>query len=351
MIESRIERFLTSGRSDEFERLALEVFEYQYRKISSYRRLCDRRDATPERIQRWQDVPVVPASAFKSLRLSTDTPRETFRSSGTTEGARRSVHGHPFPDLYRRVIDASFPVFCLPDLDAPPMLSLIPSRRQLPDSSLSFMIDHVLETFGGSQSVTAFGEHGVELDASRAWLEKRVADRRPVMVLATALALVQCLESLDATDTSLPLPAGSVVFETGGFKGRQREIARSALLTMCERRLGVPPERVVREYGMTELTSQAYSPVLIGGDQDVLVTPDWLRVRILDPVTLEEAADGEVGLITLFDLANVGSVAHLMTEDLGVREPDDTGFRLLGRAAGAELRGCSLTVEELADSL
>jgi hypothetical protein len=110
-------------------------------------------------------------------------------------------------------------------------------------------------------------------------------------------------------------------------------------------RLHVPPEQVVREYGMTELTSQCYTRALLGGDPDLFVTPPWMRVRIFDPVTLEEAPAGKTGLISVFDLANVGSAVHLLTEDLGVAEDD--GFRLLGRAAGAELRGCSLVMEAL----
>jgi len=102
---------------------------------------------------------------------------------------------------------------------------------------------------------------------------------------------------------------------------------------------------VVREYGMTELTSQFYTAALAGGDPELFLAPHWARVRILDPATLEEAAPGTPGLVAIFDLANLGSAVHLLTEDLGVA--DDDGFRLLGRAPGAELRGCSLTAEEM----
>jgi hypothetical protein len=136
-----------------------------------------------------------------------------------------------------------------------------------------------------------------------------------------------------------------VVFETGGSKGRTRALGRPELLAGVERRLGVPAGRVVREYGMTELTSQLYTRVLDGGDPDLFVPPPWTRVRVLDPETLEEAPAGTVGLVALFDLANLGSAVHLLTEDLGVIE--DGGLRLAGRARGAELRGCSLTAEEM----
>jgi len=103
---------------------------------------------------------------------------------------------------------------------------------------------------------------------------------------------------------------------------------------------------VVREYGMTELTSQFYTGVLRGGDADVFVGPPWLKARILDPVTLREAPAGKPGLVAVFDLANLGSAVHLLVEDVGIA--GGGGLRLLGRACGAELRGCSLTVETLA---
>ena len=97
---------------------------------------------------------------------------------------------------------------------------------------------------------------------------------------------------------------------------------------------------------MTELTSQAYTAVLADGDADLFFCPQWMRFRVLDPTTLEECDEGATGILALLDLANLGSAVHVLTEDLAVRE--GAGFRLVGRAAGAELRGCSLTAEELA---
>jgi hypothetical protein len=225
------------------------------------------------------------------------------------------------------------------------MLSLIPSREQLPDSSLSFMVDHVLSRWGAPGSVTAFGPRGVELARARSWAGACQREHKPVLVLATAFALAQWLEGLERMDLRFRLPPGSAVFETGGFKGRTQELTRKELVEKVGIWLGVPPGSVVREYGMTELTSQCYTRALEGGDPDLFVSPPWVRVRILDPATLEEAPAGVPGLISVFDLANLGSAVHVLTEDLGVAEVG--GFRLLGRAAGAELRGCSLVVEEL----
>jgi Acyl-protein synthetase, LuxE len=344
VIVDRVSRFLTKPDSDSFEDLALAAFAWQFERIEPYRRLCERRGATPETVKDWRGMPPVPAAAFKTLTLAAEPAVEVFRSSGTT-GEQQSVHHQPFPDLYRKVIDASFPRFCLPFGGPLPILSSIPTREQLLDSSLSFMADHVLSRYGSPESLTAFGPRGVEAAKARSWAGARQREGHPVLVLATAFALAQWLDALERLDLKFRLPAGSAIFETGGFKGKTTELTRGELLARVRDWLGVPPDFVVREYGMTELTSQGYTRVLLGGDPDLFVVPHWVRVRILDPETLEEVPAGTPGLITVFDLANLGSAVHLLTEDLGVAEGD--GFRLLGRAAGAELRGCSLVVEEL----
>lgn len=346
MIVERISQFLRDPSGESFHDLALDAFAFQYERIAAIRRLCQSRGVKRRGPGSWREVPAVAASAFKSVPLRVAPGREVFRSSGTTLGQRRSVHEHPFPELYRLTIDVSFPDFCLRAPGRLPILSLIPPRREVPDSSLSFMVEHVLKSFGARESETALGPGGVDVAKVVAWLRSRCREGRPVLLLTTALALLQCLEGLEQRRQRFSLPEGSVVFETGGFKARGVEIAREELLRRVEEDLGLGTLQVVREYGMTELTSQAYTRALLGGDPDLFVTPHWMKVRVLDPETLEEAPPGETGIVAIFDLANVGSALHLLTEDLGVAEGE--GFRLLGRASGAELRGCSLTAQELA---
>lgn len=329
----------------EFEALALEAFGRQFERIAAYRAMCERAGRTPASVESWREIPLVPAAAFATVELATDPPLEVFRSSGTLGGAP-SVHRHPFPDLYRAVVDATFPRFCLPRGGRPAMLALVPPRTVAPDSSLGFMVAHVLERFGGPGSDHAFGERGVEVGRARSWLGARQRALEPVVLLATAFALADLLAFLERSDLRFRLPAGSVVFETGGYKGRTRELTRDELLERIARWLGVPDELVVSEYGMTELTSQAYTDAVGGGAPGRFVAPPWMRVRALDPGTLAERPRGEVGLLSIFDLANVGSALHVLTEDLGSTEAG--GFRLAGRAPDADLRGCSLLVEQLA---
>ena len=348
MLVERVTRYVRDAAADSFEELALAVFAWQFERIAPYRALCERRGATPATVTDWRQAPAVPTAAFKTLALHSDPPRETFRSSGTSAAAR-SVHHHPYPELYRETIERAFPASCLPAAAPLPMLSLIPGRALLPDSSLSFMIEHALARWGSAESLTAVAPRGVEVAKARSWLGAQQRAHRPVLVLTTALALVELLETLERQGLRFRLPAGSAIFETGGFKGRRREIERTELLARAAAGLGVPPQSVVREYGMTELTSQFYTGALAGEDPDRFVPPHWTRVRILDPQTLAEAPAGSPGLLSIFDLANLGSAAHLLTEDLGVARGGD--FSLLGRAPGAELRGCSLTAEEMGRGL
>jgi len=346
-IDQEILRFIRSGEpldAAPFDELVRRAFSFQVDRVEPLRRLAQARGLTPESLENWTRVPLVPVLAFKSLELSAAAAQATFLSSGTL--GERSRHAHPFLDLYRETIEATFPGSVLAGLPArPDMLSLVASRESAPDSSLSFMIDHVLATRGGSGSATAIGPHGVEAAKARSWLGAHQRGASPIAIVATGFALVELLEALERFGLRFRMPPGSVVFETGGLKGRRREFPRAELLERLESWLGIPRQRLVREYGMTELTSQCYSEALAGGDPDLFVPPAWVRVRALDPETLASAAAGTAGLLAVFDLANVGSALHVLTQDLGVTE--GRGFRLLGRAQGAELRGCSLAFEEL----
>ena len=344
----QLKAFVGGARARSFESLALDVFALQFERLASYRRLCEARGMTPATVRDWRRVPLVPTSAFKTVALHVEAGQETFRSSGTQ--GERSVHHHPFPDLYRATIDVAFPRFCLPAAGTRVnMLSLIPTRDLVADSSLGFMVDHVLSRWGGPESLTAFGARGLEAAKTRTWLGARQRERAPCLILGTSFALADLLAALSRLDLRFRLPASSVVFDTGGFKGRIADVSPERLLDEIATRLGVPSQRVVREYGMTELTGQCYTGALHGGDRDVFLTPPWMRARVLDPETLDEVADGQIGVLAIFDLSNVGSAAHLLTQDLAAA--DAAGFRLAGRAAEAELRGCSLTAEDLKEKL
>lgn len=342
---------LAAEQQHAFDQLATEVSIYQALHVAPVGSLWKSRGVEPLDLRDWREAPPVPATAFKSFDLHSVPAERVFASSGTSRGAEeRSHHHHGDLELYREIVDRTFPRYALRQPAARlPTLSLIPPAAIVPESSLAFMVEHVLERFSAGDSRYAYGGGGLHPRAAAAWLQHHAQSREPVLLLTTAVALWDLTVELERTNEYIRLGPESVVFETGGFKTSEGQIERPELLERAATWLGLGTEAVVREYGMTELTSQAYTEVLHGGAPDRFVTPPWMQVRILDPDTLEQVPEGREGLISIFDLGNLASVSHLLTEDLGVADADG-GFQLLGRAHGAELRGCSLLGEQLAGS-
>ena len=334
---------------DRFDDLARRVFAHQFSANAVYGAFCRSRGVTPERFDSWADAPAVPVAAFKALDLVCGPPGDApvvFRTSGTTRGAeRRGTHHVPEPELYRASLLPPFRAHLLPDVERIRFVSLVPSRAEAPDSSLSYMVDAAAAEWASRASWVVDGEGRLDSLALADALHAARTAREPVLLLGTAFAFVHALED---PDSSLgPLPEGSRIMETGGFKGRAREVSRGELHGLLAKRTGVPLTRIVNEYGMTELLSQLYEPVLSEGPAAAgrHRPPPWLRARALDPTTLEPLEDGRKGLLAFFDLANAGSVCHVLTEDLGAVEGGDV--RLVGRARGAEPRGCSRAMDEL----
>jgi hypothetical protein len=393
----------------DFNHLALEVFRFQCLENPGYRGFVARRGADPDALSRWQDIPFLPARAFKSAPLVSGSPLEVervFRTSGTT-GGREARGEHYVRDLalYRASLLPNFQAHLLPGVESVPILCLLPSPEDAPDSSLSFMLGEVMDAFGavgtwgppgnatpapeegvGGSSVQEGGGFyvhpttGIEVQGFKEALQRAVAHQVPVLLAGTAFAFVQWLELARNGAWWVRLPEGSRIMETGGYKGRVRALAREDLYRGLTEAFGVPAYRIVSEYGMTELLSQFYEPVLtldgqkgdlgedgVGGHGDpgwdqgrrrhgagpvagrFHRGPPWVRSRIVDPLTLGEVPDGTPGLLAHMDLANLGSVSGVLTEDLGRRVPG--GFQLVGRSQGAEPRGCSLAMEDFLHAL
>ena len=348
---TRALRFLEHPDPGDFEKVALAVFRFQARENEPYRRFCERRGRTPEAVVRWEDVPPVPTAAFRGTVLSCAPATRVFRTSGTTAGpAARGEHHLPELALYRASWSEPFRRHLLPDRAHMRILSLVPGEDVLPDSSLSFMVTRIVERFGVPGSGFFLDRDGMDTAGLVRALDRAQSEGEPVLLVTTAFGGVAFLDMLRARGRRFHLPAGSRIMDTGGFKGRTREISREDLVALYEERLGIPASHVVGEYGMTEMSSQFYEATLsraIAGEEPrrVFEAPPWVRTRVLDPDTLEPVPEGRPGLLAHFDLANAWTVCAVVTEDLGVATPG--GFRLLGRARGAELRGCSLATEEL----
>ncbi len=340
-----------------FSELALELFALQFQANPAYQQICCARQRTPETVLDWRRIPTVPTSAFKELELTSLAPAErtaVFHSSGTTE-QRPSRHFHSAESLAlyeaslgkwfeQKALEVSGFRFQVSDL-----LVLTPPPVRVPHSSLVHMFATIWRPSGGASlpasrppffgQVESDGAWTLELDSLLAALtdNSKLKTQNSKLILGTAFSFVHLLDNLVEKNVRLTLPAGSRVLETGGYKNRSRSLPKAALHELIIEYLGVPRENILCEYGMSELSSQAYASAA-----QSFHFPPWARVQIISPETGREVAEGETGLIRILDLANVFSVAAIQTEDLGIRRGD--GFELVGRAQFAGPRGCSLMV-------
>lgn len=334
----------------EFDRLAREVFAYQYERVPLYRRLCDLRGVDPSRLAHWTEIPHAPADLFKEegLLVACGQPAARFLSSGTTAGAtRRSRHelGTASLALYERSALAHFRAMVLPDAPGPLATLVVgPTAETHPHSSLGHMYSWIARDFADGAAFVAFDREGrLDEDAALAWLEAAAASTTPVLILALASTVTALFARLRRERRELRLPADSRLVETGGSKGG-KAYSKAGLLKAAWRFLHIPAYLCTSEYGMTELLSQFYDDALLRRWRGTLgpramVGPPWVRSAVVDPTTLEPASGGRRGILRHFDLANCESVAAVQTLDVG--RACGEGFEVLGRAAGAEARGCS----------
>lgn len=309
--------------------------------------MCEQRGKTPATVHDWRDIPPVPALAFKHLELCCAPAERTFVSSGTTHGPeQRSRHTLPDLRLYHASAIAGLKVFLFPDVPNMRILSLVPAVAEQPESSLAQMVAWAMETFGAAGSAvfaasdrfdfTGFG------DALR-------SSGEPVCIMTTTGALMRFFDHCRDAGCSFRLPHSSRLMDTGGTKAAPRVLSRNGLLQAVWNTFAIPGYFVVNEYGMSELSSQYYDNVIRDryhgrGTHRAKAGPHWMRPRILDPATLCEVTPGEPGLLCHVDLANAGSALAVLTEDIGRAVKD--GFEVVGRAASAEARGCSLALTD-----
>jgi hypothetical protein len=334
-LRTRVLAFIATPSDSDFDTLALDVHAYQYRANAPYGRYVDRLEVPPPRS--WRDIPAVPAEAFRMSVLACGPAERVYRSSGTTAGPERRAHHHvPDVDVYRAAALGGFARAGLATGTRRRFVVAAPERATHPASSLGEMVSWLREVHDSDTIPSFLAADGVDTARLGHTLD-RLQPTTPILLLAVTSALLQLVDWADAQGRRWILPAGSLIVDTGGCKGYAHDLPREEVLARYRRVLGAPPEHVVNEYGMTELGSQLYAH-----GRSPHRPPPWLRTLVCDLATGREVAPGEIGCLRHVDLANLGSVSAIQTEDLGrVR---DGGIELLGRAPGAVTRGCSLLV-------
>ena len=317
------EKVFSIDNEKQFGSIALGVYHFQFANNPLYRAYCGAVHRTPETVLSIEDIPFLPIAFFKTHAVMTTDfkPALLFRSSGTT-GMVTSAHYVRKPALYERSFRLCFERF----YGSPAgycVLGLLPSYLERGQSSLVYMVDRLIRDSGHRQS----GFYLHDLKRLAATLDELEAEGQKVLLIGVTYAL------LDFARRYPRILKNTVVMETGGMKGRQKEMTRPELY--AELRDGFGLEAVHSEYGMTELLSQAYA---VNGE---FRSPPWMKVLLrdeTDPFALRTKGTGAVNII---DLANIYSCSFIATEDIG-RMAGDGSFEILGRMDHSDIRGCSL---------
>ncbi len=310
-----------------FDEHALEVFQYQYRENPVYQKFCDLLGRTAKTVRQKQDIPFLPIEFFRSHRVisGNQAPNIQFKSSGTT-ATSTSKHFVTDPDLYQKSYRKAFELFYGPAEDLC-ILALLPSYLERQDSSLIYMVDDLIKQSRFQES----GFYLQNISELEQQLLKNEAAKIPTLLLGVSFALLDMAEAL-----SLNLEH-TIVMETGGMKGRRKELIREELHQWLKQGFGVSD--IHSEYGMTELLSQAYSK-----GNGKFQTPPWMQLSVRDPEDpLTTNRIGQSGGINVIDLANINSCSFIATQDLG-KIYEDGSFEVLGRFDHSDIRGCNLMV-------
>jgi len=344
ILNEKILQFMRTNNGD-FNQLALDVFAYQYENCLAYQRYCQQLQATVDDIELWWQIPSVPTDVFREFDLCTFDPalaKYIFQTSGTTQDSK-GKHYYRDLSLYDEAIKLRFMSGIGLSQEKITFRMLTPSFDDVSTSSLFYMLQRAMEWYGDTHS--RFYMKNNELDYSQLErdLSADIAEKRPIALIGTAFSLVNFFDHFQ--NQHWQLPEGSVLMETGGLKGRAREISQTELYQLFFTRLALTPAQCYSEYGMTELSSQCYSKPRQDGERSVFISPHWMPTRIIDPETGDDVAIGEQGIVQFFDLANLEAISAVMTSDLAIKHED--GFELLGRAPLSVLRGCSTQFEKV----
>lgn len=312
---------------DDFELRALEIFEFQYSNNGVYRKFCDLLKTTPEEVTTIEEIPFLPIEFFKSHKIvsSTRPSEKIFTSSGTT-GQQTSQHFVTDLDIYVESFRRGFSNF-YGSVEDYAVLALLPSYLEREGSSLIYMVDDLIKKSKNPHS----GFYLHDLKALKERLEFLEHQEQKILLIGVSFALLDLVESF-----SFKLK-NTIVMETGGMKGRRKEMIRAELHQVLKDGFGV--EKIHSEYGMTELLSQAYS-----FGNGIFRCPPWMKILIRDPEdAMSLLPKGKTGGINIIDLANINSCSFIATQDLG-KNFGGGKSEILGRFDNSDIRGCNLLI-------
>ncbi len=325
MLSEYKRRIFSISSEAEFEELALWAFQYQCKNIDVYAHFVQALGINPAQVNSLDSIPFLPIEFFRSHTIIDREffePALEFHSSGST-AQTRSVHWVSDSELYEKSFIQAFRHFFGPP-EAYTILALLPSYLDRPNSSLIYMVAELIRL---SQQPLA-GFFAEPNDVFLGNLHSAIKSGTKPLVIGVGFAL---LEWANTNPMSIPQVQ---IMETGGMKGRGKELIREELHGILKRAFSV--RRILSEYGMTELLSQGYSM-----GNGVFETPPWLKIRFRDPLNPKQT-NAQAGGLNIIDLANIHSCCCISTQDLGEQTPG--GFVVSGRFDNVDVRGCNLLV-------
>lgn len=307
----------------EFNAIAIQVFQFQYANNSVYREFCDHLNVDFQKISDYKDIPFLPIEFFKTKQVVAfnGAPEKVFLSSGTT-GTVQSKHYVKHLSLYEKSFTKAFELQ-YGSISDYLVLGLLPSYLEREGSSLIYMVEKFIQKSAYTESGFFLNEYEKLNDIIKANRDKKI------LLLGVAYAL------LDFGAQYHPDLSGCVVMETGGMKGKRKELIKSDLHSLLKRDFNV--DQVHSEYGMTELLSQAYSEGL------KFKCPPWMKILTRSYTDPFQLVSGKTGGMNIIDLANLFSCSFIASQDLGHLYPDH--FEVLGRFDNSDIRGCNLLID------
>lgn len=325
--EINIDSIFKCTKNEEFNDLALKIFKFQYTNNSIYKDYVNLIGTDVRHIKTTQEIPFLPIIFFKTHKVITSqNHQKTFKSSGTTQ-TTRSNHFITDLSIYEKSFVATFEQF-FGKTEKLTVLALLPSYQEQGDSSLIYMTDYLIKKSNNPTSGYFLNEPQ-KLTETILKLEEQ---KQKYVLFGVSYALLDFIENKNYT-----LKHGTII-ETGGMKGRRKELTKEELHNLLSKGFGT--QNISSEYGMTELLSQGYSK-----ENQIFSTPSWLKVLVRDtsdPFKL--IGNDKTGLINVIDLANVNSCSFIATDDLGKTFSNGT-FKVLGRYDNSDVRGCNLLVQ------
>jgi|TARA_R100000306_G_scaffold14634_1_gene18196 phenylacetate-coenzyme A ligase PaaK-like adenylate-forming protein len=320
------EKIFNIQTPQDFKSVALEVFGFQYENVKIYRQFCDMLKVNPKLVTTISEIPFLPIQFFKSHSIIADGYDEEviFTSSGTT-GSITSKHYVVSTKLYEESFNRAFQNQYGSPRDYT-ILALLPSYLEREGSSLIYMVDSLIKQSENEHS----GFYLHDMDALIEKLTFLEAEGKKTLLLGVSYAL------LDLIETQSFQLKNTTVMETGGMKGRRKEMIKEELHAVLQQ--GFDVTEIHSEYGMTELLSQAYST-----GKGIFTCPPWMKILTRDTEDPFTYVDGKTGGINVIDLANVNSCSFIATQDLG-KTYSNGRFEVLGRFDDSDLRGCNLMV-------